>query len=81
MMISTASSIGTFDSRNLIAMEVVIVASTFALTPLPSPSESATRWRFSFSTVMNLTSSPHAPCPVFVYWAASISMQRSLAAA
>ena len=76
-MISTASSIGTFDSRNLIAIDVVIVASTFAFTPLPSPSESATRCRFSFSTVMNRTSSPQAPCPVLVYWAASISIKRS----
>ena len=43
IMISAASSIGTFDSRNLIAIDVVIVARLCALTPLPRPSESAAR--------------------------------------
>ena len=60
MMISAASSVGMFDSRNLIAIDVVIVARTFAFTPLPRPSESAQRWRFSFSTVRKRTSSPQA---------------------
>ena len=66
MMISAASSMGTLDSRNFMAIDVVMVARICALTPLPRPSERAARWRFSFSTVMKRTSSPQAACPVFV---------------
>ena len=53
---------------NFSAMVAVIVASTLAFTPLPSPSESTETMRPSCFTFSERNTSPEIICPCLARW-------------
>ncbi|MPM30375.1 hypothetical protein SDC9_76923 [bioreactor metagenome] len=77
MMVSTERRISVLERMKLSAMVVVMVASRWALTPLPRPSDRTARLRFSDSRVSIRQSSPQAFWPVLVNWRHSISTKNS----